>query len=225
MEQLNSLLTTKNGTRVLNEFKSKEVLASLGLPITKQVLAKSEAEAIQAAEEIGFPVVMKLIADDVVHKSDLNAVILNVASISEVREKFAELMKISTESVKSISIQEQAPQPIAEIIVGTLKDPQFGPAVMFGIGGVLVELMEDVSFRIAPLTPFDANEMIHEIKAFKLLDGFRGREKADLNALQELILKVSALVDARPEIREMDLNPVFVYKDGLKIVDARIILD
>ncbi len=117
-----------------------------------------------------------------------------------------------------------ADEPITEIIIGMTTDPQFGPALMFGIGGILVELLEDVSFRIAPIEKFDANEMIHEIKGFPLLDGFRGKPKADIDAIIDALLKVSDLVIQNPEIYEMDLNPIFIYNSGLICVDARIIL-
>jgi acyl-CoA synthetase (NDP forming) len=208
----------------LTEYEAKEFLGKLGLPITKQELVGTKNAALKAAKEIGFPVVMKLMAEDVIHKSDLGAVKLNIKNEAEVSATFDELMKIPSNSKKQISIQEMAPEPIAELIVGTLQDPQFGPAIMFGIGGILVEIMKDVSFRICPITEFDADEMIHEIKAFKLLDGFRGKPKADLKALNSLLKTVSEVSMEYLGADQMDLNPVFIYKDGIKIVDARIIL-
>ena len=167
---------------------------------------------------------MKLMAEDVIHKSDVGAVKLGIKDEEEVGKIFDELMKIPSNSKKEISIQEMAAEPIAELIVGTLQDPQFGPAIMFGIGGILVEIMKDVSFRICPITEFDADEMVHEIKAFKLLDGFRGKPKADLEALKSLLKTVSEISMEYLGADQMDLNPVFIYKDGIKIVDARIIL-
>lgn len=208
----------------LTEFEAKEFLGQLGLPVTKQKLANTREEAVKAAKEIGFPVVMKLMAEDVVHKSDVGAVKLGIKNESEVGKTFEILMKIPSQSKKQVSIQEMAPEPITELIVGTLQDPQFGPAIMFGIGGILVEIMKDVSFRICPITEFDADEMIHEIKAFKLLDGFRGKPKADLKALVSLLKTVSEISMEYLGADQMDLNPVFIYKDGIKIVDARIIL-
>jgi acyl-CoA synthetase (NDP forming) len=208
----------------LTEYEAKEFLETLGLPVTKQVLADSKDAAVKAAKEIGFPVVMKLMAEDIVHKSDVGAVKLDIKSETEVVATFEELMKIPSNSKKQVSIQEMASKPIAELIVGTLQDPQFGPAIMFGIGGILVEIMKDVSFRICPITEFDADEMIHEIKAFKLLDGFRGSPKADLNALVSLLKTVSEISMDNLDIDQMDLNPVFIYENGIKIVDARIIL-
>jgi acyl-CoA synthetase (NDP forming) len=163
-------------------------------------------------------------AEDVVHKSDTGAVKLNLKTKQEVEAAFDDLMKIPAQSEKKISVQSMADEPITELIIGMTTDPQFGPALMFGIGGILVELLEDVSFRIAPITEYDANEMIKEIKGFPILDGYRGKPKADLDAIVKTLLKISDLVVKHEEINEMDLNPVFIYEKGMICVDARIIL-
>lgn len=212
------------GKKVLTEFESKELIEKIGIPITKQNLTSSKDEAVKFANDIGYPVVMKLMADDIVHKSDAGAVKLNVKDKEDVEKTFDELMKIPSQMEKKITVQKMADEPITEIIIGMTTDPQFGPALMFGIGGILVELLEDVSFRIAPITDFDANEMIREIKGFPLLDGFRGKPKADLDALVNTLMKISDLVSNNPEIDQMDLNPVFIYSSGVICVDARIIL-
>ena len=125
--------------------------------------------------------------------------------------------------IEGVAVQKMA-RPGIEVIVGMSKDPQFGPVLMFGLGGVLVEVLKDVSFRIVPLEPRDARQMVREIKGFPVLQGFRGQEPADLEALEQLLLKVSSFVDAHPEIEELDLNPVFAYKDGALAVDARIVV-
>ncbi|MCP4760743.1 MAG: acetyl-CoA synthetase [archaeon] len=214
----------KQNRIALTEYEAKQFLEELGLPVTKQALIDTKPKAVETANNMGFPVVMKLMAEDVVHKSDVGAVKLNIKDSTEVEKTFDDLMKIPSQSEKKISIQEMALKPITELIIGTLQDPQFGPAVMFGVGGILVEIMKDVSFRISPITNFDADEMIHEIKAFKILDGYRGSPKADLKALISLLKKISEISMDYPEIDQMDLNPVFIYEDGIKIVDARIIL-
>jgi acetyl-CoA synthetase (ADP-forming) len=133
-------------------------------------------------------------------------------------------MKIPYQAQNLIIVQKMADEPITELIIGMTTDAQFGPALMFGIGGILVELLEDVSFRIAPITEYDAREQIHEIKGFPILDGYRGKPKADIEAIVQTLLKVSDLVIKHEEIYEMDLNPVFIYDKGLICVDARIIL-
>ncbi|MGV9142122.1 MAG: acetate--CoA ligase family protein [Promethearchaeota archaeon] len=214
----------ESGQNVLTEYESKELLKEIGIPIPAQELTKTKEETVSTAEKIGFPVVLKLMAEDVVHKSDVGAVKLNINTKKEVENAYDELMEIPSEEEKQISVQKQEDEPITELIIGMTTDPQFGPALMFGIGGILVELLEDVSFRIAPITEYDAKEMIHEIKGFPLLNGFRGRPKADIDAIVNTLMKISEFVMEHPEIYEMDLNPVFIYKDGIKCVDARIIL-
>ena len=209
---------------VLTEFESKQLLENIGIKIPNQKLTSSKEETISAAKNIGFPIVMKLIAEDIIHKSDTGAVKLNIKSEQEASTAYDELMKIPAETQKQISVQEMAPEPITELIIGMTTDAQFGPALMFGIGGILVELLEDVSFRIAPITEYDAKEMIHEIKGFPILDGYRGKPKADIDAIVDTLLKISELVTKHPEINEMDLNPVFIFEKGLICVDARIIL-
>ncbi|GAG77590.1 unnamed protein product, partial [marine sediment metagenome] len=168
--------------------------------------------------------VLKLMAEDIIHKSDTGAVKLNIKNEEETANAFEELMNIPSQAEKLISVQKMADEPITELIIGMTTDAQFGPALMFGIGGILVELLKDVSFRIAPITEYDAREQIHEIKGFPILDGYRGKPKADLEAIVQTLLKVSDLVIKHEEIYEMDLNPVFIYDKGLICVDARIIL-
>jgi len=212
------------GQNVLTEFESKELFQEIGIPVPAQKLTISKEETISAASEIGFPVVLKLMAEDVVHKSDTGAVKLNIKNKEEAEQAYDDLMKIEAKSEKKISVQKMADEPITELIIGMTTDPQFGPALMFGIGGILVELLEDVSFRIAPITEFDAKEMIHEIKGFPILDGYRGKPKADIDAIVDTLMKISDLVKKNEEIHEMDLNPVFIYEKGIVCVDARIIL-
>ena len=221
-EILNKKIKAKQ--TVLTEFESKELLKEIGIPIPEQKLTKTKEETVSAAEKIGYPVVLKLMAEDVVHKSDTGAVKLNIKNKEELGSAFDDLMKIESKSEKKISVQKMEKEPITELIIGMTTDPQFGPALMFGIGGILVELLEDVSFRIAPITEYDAREQISEIKGFPILDGYRGKPKADIDAIVETLLKISDLVVKHEEIYEMDLNPVFIYDDGLICVDARIIL-
>ena len=214
----------ETGQNVLTEFEYKQLLQEIGIPIPAQELTKTKEETVQVVEEIGYPVVLKLMAEDIVHKSDSGAVKLGLQNKEEVEKAYDELMKIPAESEKKISVQQMAKEPITELIIGMTTDPQFGPSLMFGIGGILVELLEDVSFRIAPITEYDAKEMIHEIKGFPLLDGYRGKPKADIDAIVDVLLKISDFVMEHQEIYEMDLNPVFIYEDGISCVDARIIL-
>ncbi|HME52899.1 MAG TPA: acetate--CoA ligase family protein [Candidatus Lokiarchaeia archaeon] len=209
----------------LTEYESKLVLEEIGVAIPRQELVDaSEDEVISAAEKIGYPVVLKLITEDISHKSDVGAVKLDIKNDDELKEAVAALLAIETAKTPKISVQEMAKKPIAEVIIGMTTDPQFGPALMFGIGGILVELMKDVSFRIVPITNFDADEMIHEIKGFPLLDGFRGKAKVDTQKLVDVLMAISKFVLDFPEVDQMDLNPIFAYEDNVVAVDARIIL-
>lgn len=210
------------------EPESKEVVGAYGMPVTKFKVAKSVEEAVKFSSEIGYPVVMKIVSPDVLHKSDAGAVKVNLKNGNEVRAAFAEIsenVKRFKSNAKVVGyIVEQLAPPGNEVIVGMAKDPQFGPALMFGLGGIFVEVLKDVSFRIAPLTEYDAREMIQEIKGYPVLTGIRGQKPADVNSLVDIILKVSKLVTEHAEIEQLDLNPIFVYEKGARIVDARIIL-
>ncbi len=209
---------------VLTEFESKKLLEEIGIAIPLQELTSSKEETVAASEKIGFPIVLKLMAEDIIHKSDTGAVKLNLKNKEEIERAYDELMTIHSEKKKLISVQKMAAEPITELIIGMTTDAQFGPALMFGIGGILVEILEDVSFRIAPIEKYDAKEMIKEIKGFPILDGYRGKPKADIDAIIDTLMKISDLVTKHEEIYEMDLNPVFIYNKGLLCVDARIIL-
>jgi acyl-CoA synthetase (NDP forming) len=213
---------------VLTEIESKEVLARAGIPVTQATLATTAADAAKAAKKMGFPVVLKIVSPDITHKSDVGGVIVGLGSKKEVEAGFAAIMKAVRKKqpkarVEGIAVQKMAPEG-TQVIVGMSKDPQFGPVMMFGLGGVLVEVLKDVSFRIVPLAKRDAKQMIREIKGYPVLEGARGREAADIGALEALILQLSAFVEANPQVEEIDLNPVFAYSDGVIAVDARIVV-
>jgi acetyl-CoA synthetase (ADP-forming) len=217
-----------SGRNLLLEPESKEVVGSYGMPVTRFKVCKSVEEAVKCSDEIGYPVVLKIVSPDVLHKSDAGAVRVNLKNESEVRVAYAEISK-NVKNFKSDAkiigtiVEEHAPQGL-EVIVGMAKDLQFGPALMFGLGGIFVEVLRDVSFRIAPLTEYDAQDMIREIRGYPVLMGIRGQKPADIQSLVEIILKVSKLVTEHSEIEQLDLNPILVYPKGAKIVDARIIL-
>ena len=216
------------GRTLLNEVESKQLLEGTGIPTTRARLATSKDEALAAATQIGFPVVLKVMSPDVAHKSDAGGVKLNLDSAAAVGDAYDAIMTsvkraIPEAKIQGVSVQTMA-KPGTEVIVGLTTDPQFGPVLMFGLGGVFVELLKDVAFRIVPLEPKDAEQMIREIKGFPVLEGFRGSDPADLAALENVILKLSAFAEAHPEIKELDLNPVFAYKDGAVAVDARVVI-
>lgn len=216
------------GRTLLNEVESKQLLEEAGISTTRARLATSRGEAEAAAREIGFPVVLKVVSPDIAHKSDVGGVALNLADAAAVGAAYEQIMASVKAAqpdarVRGVAVQTMA-RPGTEVIVGMTKDPQFGPVLMFGLGGILVEVLKDVSFRIVPVSERDADQMIHEIKGFPVLEGVRGQQAADLPALERLITQVSGFVEQHPEIDELDLNPVFAYPHGALAVDARIVL-
>ncbi len=217
------------GRTVLTEVESKGLLKRAGIPVIETRLAKSKKEAISISKELGFPVVLKVASPDIVHKSDSGGVRLGLANATQVGKAYREIMssmkqRFADAAIHGLAIQRMAP-PGVEVIVGMSKDVQFGPVLMFGLGGILVEVLKDVSFRIVPITRRDAAEMIREIKGYPLLEGYRGQDPADISALEELMVKVSQFVEQNPEIKELDLNPIFAYRDSAVAVDARVILE
>jgi len=184
---------------------------------------------VRKAEQIGFPVVLKIISPDILHKSDVGGVKVKLMNREEVEKAYDEIInnvKKAKEDARIIGmlVQEYAPAG-REVIVGLTKDPQFGPTIMFGVGGIFVEIYEDVSFRVAPIDYEEAEEMIKEIRGYKLLMGARGEKPSDIEVLKKIIVGVSDIAMKYPMIKEMDLNPIEVYEKGAKIVDARIILE
>jgi acetyl-CoA synthetase (ADP-forming) len=196
--------------------------------VTVTTLATSAADAVAQAEAASYPVVMKVVSPDIAHKSDVGGVKLNLKNADEVRAAYDAIVKSSLEHVPGAKITGVAVQHMApagtEVIIGMTTDAQFGPVMMFGLGGIMVEVLKDVAFRLVPLTDRDAAQMIQEIKGFPVLQGVRGQPPADVEALKGAIAKVAAFVEQHPEVRELDLNPVFAYPDGAIAVDARIVI-
>ena len=219
----------KEGRTSLTEIESKQILKEAGIDSTGIRLAKTRDEAISLSKEIGFPVVLKIVSPDVLHKTDAGGVKLGLDDEEAVGKAFDEIISAIKKNepnanIHGVSVQNMA-RPGVEVIIGMSKDPQFGPVLMFGLGGILVEVLKDVAFRIVPLTKRDAREMIKEIKGYPILEGYRGQEPADVAVLEDYLLKVSDFVDGRPEIKELDINPIFAYSDGAVAVDARVILE
>ena len=215
--------------KFLLETEAKNVCAQYGIPITKFSIAKTDEEAVRIAKEIGYPVVMKILSPDVIHKFDVGGVVINLKTSKEVESAYKTiLVSVKKHNPKArivgVTVQEMAPES-NEVIIGAIKDPQFGQTLMFGLGGIFVEILKDVTFRIAPITEQEAKEMITEVKAYPLLQGYRGTPPADTDSIVKILRATSKLVMDHPEIKELDLNPVMVYQKGAKTVDARIILE
>lgn len=219
----------KENRTVLTEIESKQLLKEVGIPTTEIKLAASAKEAVDTSQKIGFPVVLKIASPDISHKSDAGGVKVGLKNKDDVASAYKEIMasvkqKFPEAKIEGVSVQNMA-RPGTEVIIGMTKDAQFGPVLMFGLGGVWVEVLKDVAFRIVPLTRRDASDMIKEIKGARLLEGYRGSEPANIAILEDMLLKVSEFVEKTPEIKEMDLNPIFAYKDGAIAVDARFVLE
>jgi acyl-CoA synthetase (NDP forming) len=219
----------KSTTPILDEIQCKKILKSAGIRVTIPVLAKSKKEAIAAADKMRCPVVMKVISPQITHKSDIGGVKLRLENKKQVGTAYNEIMatvkkKATKAHIDGVSIQKMA-APGLELVIGMIRDPQFGPMLIFGLGGTSVEILKDVAFRITPLTRHDAREMIRQIKGYRLLEGYRGQPPVDIKYLEEMLIKLSAFIEENPEIKEMDINPVLAYKKGAVAVDARIILD
>ncbi len=214
--------------RNLLEPEALRLLAAYGIPVPKHALAQSCAEAVAEADRIGYPVVMKIVSQDILHKSDVGGVELNLQNGAEVAQAYARILRNiqsrqPTARTSGILVEEML-RPGLECIIGMTVDASFGPALMFGLGGVFVEVLRDTSFRVLPLDRENAGAMLRELKAAPLLTGTRGQPPRDLEALTDLLLRVARLTEENPRIREIDLNPCLVYENGAVIADARILL-
>lgn len=214
--------------RALLEHEAKDLLRLHGAPVSQDRLAKTEEDAVRIAREIEGEVVVKIVSPDILHKSDAGGVRLKLDTDIEIREAFREIIENAkifdpTARIKGCIVAPMKEDGL-EVIIGTKIDRQFGPVIMFGIGGILVEVVKDVAFRVLPISRSAANKMIKEIKSSPILEGFRGAPPLDKRAISDLLLVVSEIMEAYPEIEEMDLNPVIVHPHGIDVVDARIIL-
>jgi len=221
----------EEGRNTLTEIEAKQVFSAYGLPITKTLLARTEAEAVKLAQKIGFPVVMKIVSPDILHKSDAGGVKVNIKDEASVHDAFRSILANARNykaeaSIHGIAIQEMAPWG-TEVILGSVNDPTFGPTMMFGLGGIFVEVLKDVTFRVAPVSKGQAMRMLGEIRGAPILAGVRGESPRDREAMGNLLCNYSHMIlELGDEIAESDANPVLVYEEGkgLKVVDARIIL-
>ncbi len=226
-----ALLTAKKAGRLkMNEMEARQVVAAYGLPLPQAQLAYSAEQAAKFAAEIGFPVVMKIISPDILHKSDMGGVVVGVRNEKEARQTYQEILIRARRYMPDADIWGVAVQQMVtkgkEIILGVTKDPTFGHMIMFGLGGIYVEVLRDVRFGIAPVTPGQAREMITGLRSYPLLTGVRGEKASDMDAMVDCLLRVSQMVTDLPDIVELDINPLFVYEagQGVMAVDARIVV-
>jgi acetyl-CoA synthetase (ADP-forming) len=216
------------GRKSLLEYEAYDVLSSYGIPVASYSLAKSTDEVKLVAHKIGYPLVLKIVSPDIIHKSDVGGVKLNITDDEQLRRSYEALIDDTRKNapnakIAGVLVEKMMPKSV-EVVVGMIRDQSFGPTIMFGLGGVLVEIMKDVVFRIAPVSREESFDMIKKVKGYPLLVGYRGSMSLDIESLAELISNVSRIAMDIPEIDQMDLNPIIVYDKGLTVVDARIIL-
>lgn len=211
------------------EFQAQEVLKAYGLPTPKTILARSSDEAVAAAEEIGYPVVLKIASPDISHKSDVGGVRVNLRDADEVMRTFKDITARAQRMrqdayIAGCLVQEMAPAGVREVIIGFKRDEQFGPMLMFGLGGIYVEIMKDISFKLAPLSRQDAFEIVREIKSYMLLKGLRGEQPVNFTALEEIIMTMSQMALDLPQVWEAEFNPVLVNHERAIVADVRMTL-
>jgi acetyl-CoA synthetase (ADP-forming) len=207
----------------LSEYESKQVLASYGLPVTDEILANTPEELIKAAAKIGYPLVIKACSADIAHKTEKGLIRVDVRNDEEAKTAFNEIVASMNGAGKTVLIQQMI-RGQRELVVGLTRDPQFGPCVMFGLGGIFTEILEDSVFRVAPLEKFDAMDMMQEIKAHKILDAVRGLEAVDRELLADILIKVGQIGIENEDIKEIDINPVIISRGKPVAVDALVIL-
>ena len=220
--------TRSAGRTVLLEPEANQVCELYGIPVAPWKLAETVEDAVHHAEALGYPVVLKVVSPEILHKSDVGGVLVDLTTPPAVRSAYHTILDAVKQhrpdaTIRGLLVQKMA-VPSTEVVIGLTRDPTFGPALMFGLGGIFVEVLKDVAFRIAPITSGEAREMIREIKAFQVLEGVRGREPADIEALVDILLNVSRLGVERDAVDQVDLNPVFAYHTGAIAVDTRILL-
>jgi acetyl-CoA synthetase (ADP-forming) len=217
--------------KILTEYEAKILLKKYSIPVTKEYLAKTEEEAVEYAKKIGYPVVLKVMSPQIIHKTEAGCVLINVKNRNDVKKGFRKILENakkyrSDAEIKGVLVQEMVKgADVREVIVGSKMDEQFGPVIMFGVGGIFVEVIKDISFRIIPIERKDAVQMIKEIKAYKILEGVRGQKPINFQALEDCLMNVSKMVWEEKNIRELDINPLFVDEKNIKAGDARIVVE
>lgn len=212
------------GRTTLSEYESKKILSAYRIPVTREVLVSNKNELIKAVQKIGYPVVLKGCSSEAVHKTEKDLIRVDIRKKEEVVACFEEIMKNMGEGENAVLVQELV-RGQRELVAGMTRDPQFGPCVMFGLGGIFTEILKDISFRIAPLEKAHALDMMREIKGHKILDTVRGMDAADLDLLAEILIAVGQIGLEHEEVKEIDINPLILSGDKPVAVDALIVLE
>lgn len=214
----------KEGRTTLSEYESKQVLAAYHIPVARDILAGDLDELMNAAQDIGYPLVLKGCSPEITHKTEKGLIRLDIRNDDEAKSAFDELMNNMKGTGEGVLVQEIV-KGKRELLVGLTRDPQFGPCVMFGLGGIFAEILKDISFRIAPLEERDALEMMQEIKGAKILEAVRGMEAVDLDLLVEILIQVGRIGLENERIKEIDINPVIISGRRPVSVDALVVLE
>ncbi len=213
----------KEGRTALSEYESKQMLVSYGIPVTQEELVISMEGLSEALPKIGYPLVMKGCAAEIAHKTEKGLIRLDIRNEDEARTAFKEITAAMDSAEKAVLVQQMV-KGQRELVVGLTRDPQFGPCVMFGLGGIFTEVLEDTSFRVAPIEKRDALEMIQEIKAHKILGPIRGMEPADKDMLADILIAIGRLGIENEAVKEIDINPLIISQGKPVAVDALVVL-
>jgi acetate---CoA ligase (ADP-forming) subunit beta len=219
---------TTAGRKLLPEHEAYDICTEFGILYPPTRIAKDWNEVEETSKKLGFPLVLKIVSPDVIHKSDVGGVIVGIATPADLKKAYGQLLadvkeKAGDVAIDGVLVQKAMPKGV-EVVVGGLKDDVFGPVIMFGSGGILIEVFRDVAFRMAPYDQAEALRQIQDTKAFEMLKGVRGARPSDLKALTQLIVNAGNLMSTIPELAELDFNPVLAYPDGCVVVDARMVL-
>ena len=213
----------KKGQTTLSEFESKQLLASYGIPVTREALVENEENLIKTADDIGYPIVIKACSPDISHKTENGLICVDIRNDDEAKVAFNEIIARMNGNEKTVLVQEMI-KGKRELVAGLTRDAQFGPCVMFGLGGIFTEILKDTSFRVAPLEKLDALKMMQEIKGHKILDSIRGMDAADLNMLTDILIALGRIGLENENIKEIDINPLILSGGKPVAVDALVVL-
>jgi acetate---CoA ligase (ADP-forming) subunit beta len=214
----------EEGRLFLSEFESKQLLVRYRIPVTREFLVNDPEGLTKAALQIGYPLVLKGCSPEIAHKTEKNLIRLDIRSEGEALQAFQEIMDLLVGNQKAVLVQEMILGK-RELMAGMTRDPQFGPCVLFGLGGIFTEILEDVTFRVAPLEKRDALEMLQEIKAHKILTAFRGLEAVDQDALADILMQIGQIGLEEEQIKEIDVNPLIIFQSKPVAVDALVVLE
>ena len=214
----------KEGRTALSEHESKEILASYQIPVSKEIAVNNAETLMKAVQEIGYPLVLKGCSSEISHKTEKGLIRLDIRNDNEAKEAFEEIVRGMGDVKGSVLVQEMV-KGQRELVIGLTRDPQFGPCVMFGLGGIFTEILKDISFRLAPLERKDALDMMQDIKGHKILDAIRGMESADKNMLVDILINVGKIGLENEAVKEIDINPVILSGSRPVAVDALIVLE